>query len=77
MVITDTPGTVFDKIALDVIGPLPKTRNGYEYILTMQDQLSKFCLAVPLKDTLVTTITNVFVYSEPLELYSPIRVKIF
>ena len=25
MVITDTPGTVFDKIALDVVGPLSKT----------------------------------------------------
>ena len=27
----------------------------------MQDQLSKFCLAVPLKDTLATTIADVFV----------------
>ena len=61
MVITDTPGTVFDKIALDVVGPLPKTKNGYEYILTMQDQLPKFCLAFPLKDTLATTIADVFV----------------
>ena len=61
MVITDTPGTVFDKIALDVVGPLSKTKNGFEYILTMQDQLSKFCLAVPLKDTLATTIADVFV----------------
>ena len=39
MVITDTPGTVFDKIALDVVGPLSKTKNGFEYILTRQDQL--------------------------------------
>ena len=61
MVITDTPGTVFDKVALDVVGPLPKTKNGCEYILTMQDQLSKFCVAVPLKDTLATTIADVFV----------------
>ena len=30
MIITDTPGTVFDKIALDVVGPLSKTKNGYE-----------------------------------------------
>ena len=61
MVITDTPGTVFDKIAVDVVGPLSKTKNGFEYILTMQDQLSKFCLAVSLKDTLATTIADVFV----------------
>ena len=61
MVITDTPGTVFDKLALDVVGPLPKTKNGHEYILTMQDQLSKYCIAVPLKDTLATTIADSFV----------------
>ena len=31
MVITDTPGTVFDKIALDVVGPLSKTMNEVWY----------------------------------------------
>ena len=61
MVITGTPGKVFDKIALDLVGPLSKTKNGFEYILKMQDQLFKFCLAVPLKDTLATTIADVFV----------------
>ena len=61
MIITDTPGTVFEKIALEVVGPLFKTKNGYEYILTMQDQFSKFGLAVPLKDTLATTIANSFI----------------
>ena len=61
MVITDTSGTVFDKVALDVVGPLPKAKNGCEYILTMQDQLSKFCVAVPLKDTSATTIADAFV----------------
>lgn len=34
MVITDTPETAFDKIAMDVVGPLPKTENGNQYILT-------------------------------------------
>ena len=61
MVITNTPGTVFDKIALDVVGPLSKTKNRFEYTLTMQDQLSKFCLSVPLKDSIASTIADVFV----------------
>ena len=61
MVITDTPGTVFDKVALDVVGSLPKTKNGCEYILTMQDQLSKFCVSVSSKNTLATTIADAFV----------------
>jgi len=28
MVITDTPGSSFDKVAMDIIGPLPKTKRG-------------------------------------------------
>ena len=33
MVITDTPGAVFDKIALDVVGPLLKTKMGMSTFL--------------------------------------------
>ena len=61
MMITDTPGTVFEKIALDIVGPLPKTKNDNEFILTMQDQLSKFSLAVPLPNALATTIADAFI----------------
>ena len=61
MIITDTPGTVFDKIALDIVGPLPKTKNNNEYILTMQDQLSKFSLALPLQNELAITIADAFI----------------
>lgn len=52
MIITDIRGTTFDDITMDIVGPLPKTRGGNEYILTMQDQLSKLCLAVPLPNPL-------------------------
>ena len=61
MILTDTPGCAFDKIAIDIVGPCQRTKNNNEYILTMQDQLSKFCLAVPLKDTLATTIADTLV----------------
>ena len=61
MVITDTPGVTFDKIAMDIVGPLKPTKMGNEYILTLQDQLSKFCLAVPLSNTLASTIADAFI----------------
>ena len=61
MVITDTPETVFEKIALDIVSPLPKTKDNNEYILTMQDQLSKFSLAAPLPNALATTIADAFI----------------
>ena len=61
MIITDTPGIALEKIAMDIVGPLKPTKNGNEYILTIQDQLSKFCLAVPLSNTLSTTIADAFI----------------
>jgi len=32
MVIIDTPGSSFDKVAMDIVGPLPKTERDNEYI---------------------------------------------
>ena len=41
MVITDTPTTVFEKISMDIVGPLPETKSGNLYILTIQDDFTK------------------------------------
>ena len=61
MVITDTPGIPFHKIAMDIVGPVPKTKNGNEYMLTMQCSFSKFAMAVPLSNTSATTIADAFI----------------
>lgn len=50
MILTDTPDAAFDKISIDIMGPLPTTRNGHSYILTVQDLLTKYSLAIPLKN---------------------------
>ena len=49
MKITDTPRKAFDKIQIDIVGPLPITENGNRYILTVQDCLTKYSDAIPLK----------------------------
>ena len=49
MQITDTPKRVFEKIQMDIVGPLPKTDFGNVYILTWQDCLSKYSGAIPLR----------------------------
>lgn len=49
MVLTDTPGRAFEKLAMDIVGPLPTTPSGHTYILTFQDLLTKYSLAVPLR----------------------------
>ena len=61
MIITETPATTFEKVAMDIVGPLKRTQKGHEYVLTLQDQLSKFCIAVPLQNTLAITIADAFI----------------
>lgn len=51
----------FQKVALDIVGPLPKTHAGNQYILTFQDHFSKYPEAFPLPDQKATTIAKIFV----------------
>ena len=55
MLITDTPFSAFEKISMDIVGPLPETSKEHTHILTIQDHLTKFSLAIPLKS--ITTIS--------------------
>ncbi|KMQ92399.1 enzymatic polyprotein endonuclease reverse [Lasius niger] len=61
MLITDTPGAAFDKISMDVVGPLPMTRNDNSYILTMQDLLTKYSVASPMRRQDSASIAEAFV----------------
>ena len=61
MILTDTPGRAFDKIALDIVGPLPTTREGNTYILTMQDLLTKYFVGVPLKQSTSIKVADAFI----------------
>ena len=57
--ITDTPLDTFNKVSLDTVGKLPTTPNSNKHILTMQDNLSKYCIAVPIPDISATTVAHV------------------
>lgn len=61
MMITDTPGTAFEKISMDILGPLPTTMNGNSYILTIQDLLTKYSLAIPLQSSSAIDVAEAFV----------------
>lgn len=60
MIITDTAHEAFEKISLDTVGPLPRTRNGNKHILTILDNLTKYCLAIPIPDLKASTIADAF-----------------
>ena len=58
MVITDTPKQPFEKIQIDLVGPLPVTPRGNQYILTIQCVFTKYSDAIPLKMTDSVTIAQ-------------------
>lgn len=58
MAITDTPTEVFEKVEMDIVGSLPQTEHGNKYILTLQDNLTKYSIAIPLKRTDSMTIAR-------------------
>lgn len=61
MAITTTSTKPFQKIFLDVVGKLPTSYKNNSYILTIQDDLTKFLLAIPIEDHKANTIAKAFV----------------
>lgn len=61
MTLTDTPGAAFDKVSMDIMGPLPQTVTDNRYILTIQDLLTKYSLAIPLKHAGALDVAKAFV----------------
>jgi len=61
MVITSTATRAFEKIFLDVVGPLPRTHSGNSFILTLQDDLTKFAWASPMENHEANTVAQHFV----------------
>lgn len=50
MIITDTPIDPFAKISIDTVGPLPMTPDSNKHVFTAQDNLSKYCIGIPIPD---------------------------
>ena len=58
MLITDTPLEPFEKVSIDLVGPLKTTSRGNRQLLTMQCHLTKFIIAVTLSNMKATTIAD-------------------
>jgi transposase InsO family protein len=61
MEITSTAKQPFEKCYLDIVGPLTETEKGNKYILTFQDDLSKYVVAVPIRQQDAETVAREFV----------------
>lgn len=65
-VIPQTPTQPNDKISMDLIGPLTKTKNNNTYILSIHDDLTKYLILVPLRsqktETIIEALLNHYIY---------------
>lgn len=65
MEITSTSSKPFERIALDIVGPLTLSESGNKYILTLQDDLTKFSQAYAIPNhesfTVAETVVHKFI----------------
>ena len=53
-------GEPFERVDMDIIGPLPRTTRGHRYILTVVDHFSKHAEAYPIVDQEAVTVARAF-----------------
>jgi len=63
------------KMGMDLIGPLPKSKQGHVYVLVMQDYFTKWPKAIPLKDATAKSVAGallsvILTWGPPAELLS-------
>ncbi|KAG5874593.1 hypothetical protein JTB14_035606 [Gonioctena quinquepunctata] len=58
MEITTTSEKPFQSLAIDVVGPLSMTFNGNKFIITMQDELTKFSFTKATPNHEAETVAN-------------------
>ena len=74
-VITNTASQAFEEIAIDTVGPLPITSMGNRYIVSVQDNLTKYVIYIPVPDKLSSTVAKAFLENVVLDYGAPIRVR--
>jgi transposase InsO family protein len=71
MEIMSTANHLFDKCYLDIVGLLPPSTTGKSYILTFQDDLSRYVLATLISQQDAETVARVFVSEVVLKYGTP------
>ena len=71
MEITTTARKPFERCAIDIVGPTTETSKGNRYILTFQDDLTKFVIAEPIPAQDAETVAREFVRSIILKYGAP------
>lgn len=72
MVITETPQKPFDIMIIDTVGPLMKSHNGNQYILTLICDLSKYLITVPMPDKTAKSVAR-SMFESFILIYGPMK----
>ena len=56
-----TTDYLWQRVAMDVVGPLPESNKGNKYILVIMEYTSKYVIAVAMKDMLAKTVARKFI----------------
>jgi hypothetical protein len=73
---TTSPANLpFDNCYLGIVGPLPPSATGNGYIITFQDDLSKYVVTTPISQQDAETVAKVFVSHVVLKYGTPITVQ--
>ena len=65
---------IWETLAMDIVGPLPETREGFKYILVISDYATRYVITRPMKNQTASTVAKIFVEDVLLEYGSPLRV---
>ncbi|CAG2217472.1 unnamed protein product [Mytilus edulis] len=69
-------GAPFERIGIDILGPLPKSTRGNKFLLVIGDYFTKWMEAIPIQDREATTVANklieriVTIFGVPMEIHS-------
>ena len=69
-------GASLERVALDIMGPLPKIKKGNKYILVISDYFTKWVEAVPIKNQAAVTVARKFIdhfvtkFGVPMQIHS-------
>lgn len=61
----------FDYVSMDIVGPLPQSRHGNKYILSIIDQFSRYLILIPMADMTAETVAKHVVEKLVLPFGSP------